>query len=55
MSRDKAGSTIRVEGAFDNSIKNPFNPNPFVPINFGYRSTDEMFIGYIAFSYVNSH
>lgn len=42
-----AGTIIRVRGAFDNSDRNPLNPNPAVTVGFGEQSDDEMFIGYI--------
>lgn len=46
------GSRIVVEGAFDNSKKNPFNPDPDKTVGFGAQTTDEMFIGYMSYSYV---
>lgn len=44
-----AGTIIRVRGAFDNSDRNPENPNPAARVEFGEQSDDEMFIGYINF------
>lgn len=41
------GTTIRIRGAFDNSVQNHENPNPNVPVAFGEQSDDEMFIGYL--------
>jgi hypothetical protein len=39
------GSKIRVEAIYDNSTKNPFNPNsPPKPITWGEQTTDEMFL-----------
>ncbi len=46
-----AGSEIVVEGLFDNSTLNPFNPDPTKVVGFGVQTIQEMFIGYIA--YVN--
>ena len=44
-----AGTIIRARGAFDNSDRNPYNPNPAATVPFGQQSYDEMFIGYINF------
>ncbi len=39
------GSKVRVEAVYDNSAKNPFNPNnPPKPIMWGEQTTDEMFL-----------
>lgn len=48
----RKGSRILVEGAFDNSNKNPYNPDSDKTIGFGTQTTDEMFIGYISYSFV---
>lgn len=45
-----AGTRIRVSGAFDNSIWNPFNPDPTAQVGFGEQTSDEMFIGYLNYS-----
>lgn len=45
-----AGATLRVDGSFDNSIDNPFNPDPQQTVGFGEQTTDEMFIGYITYT-----
>jgi hypothetical protein len=45
-----AGTRIRVTGAFDNSVWNPFNPNPAATVGFGEQTDDEMFIGYLNYS-----
>jgi len=45
-----AGSTVHVSGAFDNSVSNPFNPNPNAEVRSGLNSTDEMFTGYFTFN-----
>ena len=44
-----AGSTLRVIGAFDNSISNPSNPDPNKEVIFGLESWEEMFTGYFTF------
>jgi hypothetical protein len=44
-----AGSTLRVIGAFDNSISNPSNPDPGKEVTFGLESWEEMFTGYFTF------
>lgn len=44
-----AGSTLRVIGAFDNSISNPSNPDPDKVVTFGLESWEEMFTGYFTF------
>lgn len=44
-----AGSTVHVSGAFDNSVSNPFNPDPSAEVRSGLLSTDEMFTGYFTF------
>lgn len=43
------GTIITVAGAFDNSRRNPINPDPARPVRWGDQSTDEMFIGTIMF------
>jgi hypothetical protein len=47
-----AGSELIVNGAFDNSVRNPRNPDPSKPVYFGDQSWDEMFVGYIGYTYV---
>lgn len=42
-----AGTTILVDGGFDNSAQNPFNPDPSINVNFGEQSWDEMFFGFM--------
>ena len=44
-----AGSTVHVTGAFDNSVSNPFNPNPGAEVKSGFASSDEIFTGYFTF------
>ncbi|PCH59437.1 MAG: hypothetical protein COC19_07090 [SAR86 cluster bacterium] len=45
----KAGTKVRVSGAFDNSESNPSNPDPRKEIDFGLESWNEMFTGYFSF------
>lgn len=44
--RVPAGSWLLVTGAFDNSSRNPANPDPNRRVTFGEQSWDEMFIGF---------
>ncbi len=44
-----AGSTIRAIATYDNSIRNPANPDPTATVRAGPQSTDEMFNGYYDF------
>jgi hypothetical protein len=44
-----AGSTVHVVGAFDNSLSNPFNPDPSEEVRFGLNSWEEMFTGYLTY------
>lgn len=44
-----AGSKVHVTGAFDNSVSNPFNPDPNAEVHSSLESTDEMFTGYFTF------
>ncbi len=48
-----AGTVIRCEGAFDNSIANPMNPDPESWVYFGEQTFEEMFIGYLRYAYVD--
>ncbi len=43
------GSIVHVIGAFDNSLSNPFNPDPTQEVQFGLNSWEEMFTGYLTF------
>ncbi|MCB1120510.1 MAG: redoxin domain-containing protein [Verrucomicrobiae bacterium] len=40
------GSWLMVTGSFDNSVRNPNNPDPTRHVVFGEQSWDEMFIGF---------
>ena len=42
----KAGSVLRVDGALDNSVSNPTNPDPDREVEWGLESWQEMFTGY---------
>lgn len=44
-----AGSKVHVVGAFDNSVSNPFNPDPTQAVEPGLEITDEMFTGYFSY------
>jgi len=46
-----AGDRILVTGWFDNSAKNPYNPNPSVSVGWGPQTKDEMLIGYVEYYY----
>jgi hypothetical protein len=41
-----AGTILRVFGAWDNSTRNPHNPDPTKAVTFGEQSDQEMLIGY---------
>ncbi len=41
-----AGARLRVTGWYDNSAKNPANPDPTKTVQFGEQTSDEMMIGY---------
>jgi hypothetical protein len=47
-----AGSRLVLKGTFDNSIWNPFNPNPEQSVRFGEQTEEEMFIGYVNYAEV---
>ncbi|MEX0902373.1 MAG: hypothetical protein WDZ76_06560 [Pseudohongiellaceae bacterium] len=48
-----AGTTILVEGAFDNSATNKNNPDPTASVTWGDQSFEEMFIGSMAMKHVD--
>jgi hypothetical protein len=48
-----AGTTIRVEAAFDNSAANPANPDPTAYVRFGEKTTDEMMVGFIHYTFTD--
>lgn len=43
------GTKLKVTGWFDNSDKNPANPDPTKTVGVGLQSTDEMLVGYVEF------
>lgn len=43
------GTTVHVVGAFDNSLSNPFNPDPREEVKWGLESWQEMFTGYLTY------
>ena len=45
-----AGTILRCEGTFDNTIQNRYNPDPSDTVRFGEQSWEEMFIGYINYA-----
>lgn len=46
-----ANSRVDVIGAYDNSSQNLYNPNPNVSVTWGEQSWDEMFIGYMEYTF----
>ena len=48
-----AGTVIQCEGVFDNSPRNPMNPDPDNWVHFGEQTFEEMFIGYLRYAHVN--
>lgn len=44
-----AGSQVHVIGAFDNSVSNPFNPDPNQSVGSGVDAESEMFTGYFTY------
>jgi peroxiredoxin len=52
--RMPAGTWIICSGGFDNSKKNPHNPNPDATITWGDQSLDEMFIGFMGVAEIPS-
>ncbi|MEO7144652.1 MAG: ascorbate-dependent monooxygenase [Bryobacteraceae bacterium] len=52
----KAGSTVKLNCAFDNSADNPTNPNnPLVAVGWGERTTDEMCLAYLGVTLDNEN
>lgn len=48
-----AGTRIQVEMTFDNSEDNPSNPDPSKTIHFGAKTTDEMALGWMYYSWLD--
>jgi hypothetical protein len=44
-----AGTEVVCHALYDNSERNPFNPDPTAEVTWGPQSTDEMLIGYMNF------
>jgi hypothetical protein len=42
----KAGTTLQAVGWFDNSRKNPHNPDPDAAVRWGDQTRDEMMVGF---------
>ena len=51
--RIPAGTRIAVDAMFDNSADNPLNPDPSIRVRFGEKTTDEMMVGFLHYSYVD--
>lgn len=47
-----AGTKVICRGGYDNSPRNPFNPNPSAWVQFGEQTYEEMFIGYMDYAAV---
>jgi hypothetical protein len=43
-----AGTRLKVTAWYDNSEKNPANPDPKATVHFGDQTWDEMMIGYFS-------
>ncbi len=48
-----AGTKVTVEAVFDNSAGNTRNPDPSIDVRWGEKTTDEMMIGFLDYTYVN--
>lgn len=48
-----AGTVVRMEGVWDNSADNPFNPNPDVTVTWGEATHEEMMFGWLSFTNVD--
>ncbi len=44
-----AGTRLTATGTFDNSDKNPANPDPSKTVRWGLQTTEEMLLGYVEF------
>lgn len=47
--RIPAGTRLVVEAAFDNSARNPANPDPSAWVRYGEQTFDEMLFGYFLY------
>jgi hypothetical protein len=52
--RIPAGSRIECTAYFDNSANNPSNPDPKVWVHWGDQTWEEMMIGFVDYSYLDS-
>ncbi len=48
-----AGTKITVDAVFDNSAENEANPDPSIMVTWGEKTTDEMMIGFMHYSYID--
>lgn len=48
-----AGTRLVVNGAMDNSDRNPGNPDPSKPVHFGLQTQHEMFFGFTTLRYLD--
>jgi len=48
-----AGTKVAVDAVFDNSADNESNPDASVPVRWGEKTTDEMMIGFMDYSYLD--
>ena len=48
-----AGTKLGVKAVFDNSADNVANPDPAAWVRFGEKTTDEMMVGFIHYTYVD--
>ena len=44
------GTRIAVEAGFDNSDRNPLNPDPSKEVRWGLKDYDEMLVGYLMYT-----
>ncbi len=49
-----AGTRIECTAAFDNSAKNPNNPDPKVLVHWGEQTWEEMMIGFVDYAYLDA-
>ncbi|MEM6705746.1 MAG: hypothetical protein AAF690_23725, partial [Acidobacteriota bacterium] len=48
-----AGTKLQVDAMFDNSADNPLNPDPSIRVTFGEKTTDEMMVGFVHYTFVD--
>ncbi|HVS15227.1 MAG TPA: hypothetical protein VMV46_14960 [Thermoanaerobaculia bacterium] len=48
-----AGTKVAVDAVFDNSSENEANPDPSITVRWGEKTTDEMMIGFMDYSYAD--